>query len=445
MAGLLAARALADHFEQVILVERDPFPPPGENRKGVPQGKHIHVLLERGRKIMEGLLPGLTEELTRLSAVSIRDVSAQVRWFHSGGYHQPGTCDLSSLAVSRPTLEGAIRQRVMALPNISVTEGSRVAELATTADNTRVTGVKLDHRQSDGAEETLLADLVVDASGRGSRSPVWLENMGYQHPNEEEVRIGMGYVTCFFRRKPEHIPGIEGIVLMATPPDRRLGVLLAQDGNRWVLTIGGYLGHHAPTDFEGFLNAAKQLPASDIYHVIKDAELLSGPVPYTFPANLRHRYDKLPAFPKGYLVIGDALCSFNPIYGQGMTVAALEAAALGECLAKNTDRLAQTFFAKTRNIIDQSWNAAVGTDLSFREVDGPRTPMVRFLNWYLSKLHVAAHSDAHVSIAFLKVINMMAPPPSMMHPRIIARIIKAHLRRDPQRKQIALESKRLTT
>lgn len=445
MAGLLAARALADHFEQVILVERDIFPPPGENRKGVPQGKHVHVLLERGRKIMEDFLPGLTEELTHLSAVSVRDVSAQVRWFHTGGYHQPDTSDLSSLAVSRPTLEGAIRQRVMALPNISVTEDSRVAELVTTVDNARVTGVKLDHHQSNGAEETLLADLVVDASGRGSRSPVWLENMGYQRPKEEEVRIGMGYATCFFRRKPEHIPGIEGIVLMATPPDERLGVLLAQDGNRWVLTIGGYLGHHAPTDFEGFLNAAKQLPASDIYHVIKDAELLSGPVPYTFPANLRHRYDKLPAFPKGYLVIGDALCSFNPIYGQGMTVAALEAAALGECLAKNKNRLAQNFFAKTRNTIDQSWSAAVGTDLSFPEVEGPRTPMVRFLNWYLSKLHEAAHTDAQVSIAFLKVINMIAPPPSMMHPRIVARIIKAHLRRDPQRKRIALEGNHLTT
>lgn len=178
---------------------------------------------------------------------------------------------------------------------------------------------------------------------------------------------------------------------------------------------------------------------------IKDAELLSGPVPYTFLANLRHRYDKLPAFPKGYLVIGDALCSFNPIYGQGMTVAALEAAALGECLAKNKDRLAQDFFAKTRNIIDQSWNAAVGTDLSFPEVEGPCTPMARFLNWYLSKLHVAAHTDAQVSIAFLKVINMIAPPSSMMHPRIVARIIKAHLRRDPQRKQIALESRRLIT
>jgi 2-polyprenyl-6-methoxyphenol hydroxylase-like FAD-dependent oxidoreductase len=445
MAGLLAARALAGHFGRVILVESDIFPPLGENRKGIPQGKHVHVLLERGRKIMESYLPGLTEQLTSLGAVAIGDVSANVRWFHSGGYHQPGISDLSGLAVSRPTLEGAVRQRVLALPNVSAVEGSRVAELVTTGDNARVTGVKLDLRQSNDTDETLAADLVVDASGRGSRGPVWLEKMGYERPKEEEVRIGMGYVTCFFRRQPEQIPGIEGIVLMTTPPDKRLGVLLAQDGNRWVLTIGGYLGHHAPTDFEGFLNAAKQLPTSDIYRVIKDAELLSGPVPYTFPANLRHRYDKLPALPERYLVIGDALCSFNPIYGQGMTVAALEAAALGDCLSENTVRLAQAFFAKTRNIIDLSWNAAVGTDLSFPEVEGPRTLIVRFLNWYLSKLHVAAHTDAQVSIAFLKVINMITPPPSMMHPGIVARVIKAHLHGEPQQQQVTQEGKRVTT
>ncbi len=146
---------------------------------------------------------------------------------------------------------------------------------------------------------------------------------------------------------------------------------------------------------------------------------------HRFPANLRRRYDKLPAFPKGYLVIGDALCSFNPIYGQGMTVAALEAQALGDCLAKNPEDLARHFFAEASKIIDLAWSAAVGSDLSFPEVQGPRTPMVRFLNWYLRKLHIAAHSNSSVSIAFLKVINMIAPPPSLLHPRIVLRVFKA--------------------
>jgi 2-polyprenyl-6-methoxyphenol hydroxylase-like FAD-dependent oxidoreductase len=427
MAGLLAARVLADHFEQVTLLERDTFPAPGENRKGVPQGRHIHLLLERGRQIMERYLPGLTEELARLGAVTIADASLDVRWFVRGGYHQPGVSGQSAVGVSRPTLEAAVRARVLALHNVQAIEDCNVLGLVSTPDQRRVTGVRLVRRQAGDVEETMRADLVVDASGRGSRSPRWLEQMGYQPPIAEKVRIGMGYTTCYYRREPEHIPGLNGIVLTPTPPNKRLGVLMAQDGDRWVVTIGGYLGDHAPTDYPGFLQAAKRLPAPHIYNVIKDAERLSGPVPYKFPANLRRHYEKLARFPEGYLVFGDALCSFNPIYGQGMTVAAMEAMALGECLADGPHPLAKPFFAKSSKIIDVSWNAAVGNDLSYPEVEGPRTPMVRFLNWYISKLQIAAHNDAQVSIAFLKVINMLAPAPSMMHPRIIWRVIKGNL------------------
>jgi hypothetical protein len=238
----------------------------------------------------------------------------------------------------------------------------------------------------------------------------------------------MGYTSCYYRRRPEHIPGVNGIVVLATPPSKRLAVLLAQDDNRWVLTIGGYLGDHAPTDYQGFLQAVRDLPTPDIYNVVKDAEPLGKPVAYTFPANLRRRYDKLTRFPEGYLVTGDALCSFNPIYGQGMTVAAMEAEALSASLSKNRNQPAQDFFAKTSKIIDASWNTAVGSDLSFPQIEGPRTPLVRFLNWYIDKVHVAAHQDAQVSIAFLKVINMTAPPPSMLHPRIVWRVIKGNLR-----------------
>lgn len=428
MAGLLAARALADHFEQVTMLERDKFPAPGSNRKGVPQGKHTHVLLELGRKTMEDFFPGLTDRLTQLGAVNVADTSSNVRWFHGEAYHQPGVSGFPSLGVSRPTLEAAVRERVLQLPNVQIIEGINVLGPVTKTDNGhRVTGVHLVNRKAGGRKETKLANLVVDASGRGSRSPSWLEDLGYERPRVEEVRIGMGYATCHYRRRPDHIPGLEGIVVLAAPPDKRLAVLLAQDGNRWVLTIGGYLNEHAPTDYEGFLKSARELPTPDIYNLVKSAEPLDAPVAYKFPANLRRRYDELTSFPEGYLVIGDALCSFNPIYGQGMTVAALESVALGECLAQGGNELARRFFARASKIIDTSWTAAVGTDLGFSEIDGPRTPMVRFLNWYIGKVHVAAHHDAKVSIAFLKVINMLAAPPTIMHPRILGRVVKANL------------------
>jgi 2-polyprenyl-6-methoxyphenol hydroxylase-like FAD-dependent oxidoreductase len=428
MAGLLAARSLADHFEQVVLLERDKFPAPGENRKGVPQGKHTHVLLSRGLDIMDALLPGLKEELVQVGAVPITDVSLQTRWFYNGGYHHPGASGISAIGVSRPTLEALVRKRVLALPNVNAIQECNAGGLLVSATKDRVAGVHIVRRASGNTEEELYADLVVDASGRGSRSPAWLEDLGYNRPLEDEVHVGIGYTSCFYRRKPEQLPGLFGIVFLTTPPDKRMGVMLAQDGDRWVVTIGGYLGYHAPTDHQGFLDAAQKLPAPHIYNLIKDAELLTGPVAYKFPSNLRHRYEKLDRFPQGYMVFGDALCSFNPIYGQGMTVAAMEALALGECLAQEHDELAKNFFARANKIIDASWGAAVGNDLSFPEVEGARTPMTRFINWYISKLHNAAHDDAQVSIAFLKLINMLAPPPSILHPRILWRVIRGNLR-----------------
>ena len=429
MAGLLTARVLSDRFDRVILIERDIFPAPGENRKGVPQGKHTHVLLERGHRIMESFFPGLTDELAQQGAALIEDVGTDVRWIQGDAYLQPGASGISGVGVSRPTLEWLIRKRVLALPNVKAIQDCSVSELVTVEANgsSRVTGVRFVNRQNGRKEESMNADLIVDASGRGSRSPVWLEDMGYEQPEDEEIKIGVGYTTCIYRRKSGQLSGLKGITIMASPPSKRLGVMLAQDGKRWVLTLGGYLGEHAPSDYPGFLEFARSLPAPHIYNVIKDAELLREPVAFTFPANLRRHYEKLNRFPEGYLVIGDALCSFNPIYGQGMTVAAMEAKALENCLADGGSQLARRFFARASQIIDVSWNAAVGNDLKSPEIEGPRTPMLRILNWYLDKLQLAAHHDAVLSAAFLKVINMVAPPPSILNPRIVWRVLKGNL------------------
>ena len=450
MAGLLTARVLADYFEQVTLIERDIFPAQGANRKGVPQGKHTHVLLERGRQIMESHLPGLTEELMQLGAADIQDVSRDVRWFQGGAYYKPGVSGISGVGVSRPTLEGSVRSRVLALPNIQALENCNVLGLLTTDDKSCVTGVRFKDRKTDNTEKTMTADLVVDAGGRGSHSPAWLQELGYDRPWEEEVKVGVGYTTCYYRRKPEHLSGHKGISFLTTPPNKRLGVMLAQDGNRWVVTLGGYLGDHTSTNYPDFLESARRLPAPEIYNVIKNAEPLGEPVAYKFPANLRHHYEKLSRFPDGYLVIGDALCSFNPIYGQGMTVAALESVALNECLTNGKDQLARRFFDRASKIIDDSWSTAIGSDLAYAEVEGQRTPMMRFLNWYIGKLQIAAHMDAQVFIAFLKVINMVAPAPSMMKPIILWRVLKANLwpkrwKATASEEQALWQSKNVTT
>lgn len=428
MGGLLAARVLAGHFTQVTLLERDSFPAAGENRKGVPQGRHAHAVLAQGLQIMETYFPGLTDTLVSLGA-DFGDVSHLARWYHEGDFHQPAVSGLNAINISRPRLEAEVRARVLALPNVQVVEGCDVLGLMATPDNGRITGVRLIRRQAGSTAESMAADLVVDTSGRGSRSPAWLEALGYERPEEDAVKIGVTYTSCQYRRKPEHMPGVNALVVAAAPDNPRGGVLLSQEGNRWMLTVAAYLGEQIPLDHVGLLAFVRSMASPALYDVVANAEPIGEPVPHKIPSNLRRRYEHLSRFPQGYLVMGDALCSFNPIYAQGMSVAALEVAALDGCLAKGEARLAQRFFKQAAKIIDIPWETAVGNDLRFPEVEGPRSPMTRFVNWYIEKLHHAAHRDPVVSVAFLKVVNLVAPPPSVMQPGIVWRVLWGNLRK----------------
>lgn len=426
IAGLLTARVLANYYEQVTLLERDTFPAVGENRKGVPQGKHAHGLLTRGLQIMESYFPGLIDHLVSLGA-NYGDMSQLVYWFFENGRHQPTHSGIEGISVSRPLLEATIRQRALALPNVQVVEGCDVLGLLATPDRARVTGVRLIRRKAGSAEESLSADLVVDASGRGSRSPAWLEGLGYERPAEEAVKIGVTYTSCHYRRRPEHAPGVNALFVDATLENRYTGALLGQEGDRWLLTVAGYLGEQAPPDHVGLLEYTRRMASPAIYQVIKNAEPLHDPVTYKIPSNLRRRYEQLPRFPQGYLVIGDALCGFNPIYTQGMSVAALESVALDNCLRQGDARLAQRFFKQASKIVDVAWSMAVDSDLRFPEIEGRRSPMVRFTNWYLGKLHHAASQDAAVSITFLKVMNLLEPPDSLLRPGIVWRVLRGNL------------------
>ena len=424
MAGLLGARVLADYFDKVTLIEKDTFPVSGENRKGVPQGKHVHVLLDFGRRIIERFLPGISAELIRQGACNIEDASRDVLWYHTD-FHKHGISDAKVIGVSRPTLETEVRTRVLSLPNVEVMENCSISGLNTGANNGRITGVSFINSKTDD-ENKMRADLVLDAAGRGSHTPAWLENLGYQSPPEEKVKIGLVYSTCFYNRKPEDLFGYKGILFFGTPERKRFGVLIGQDGNRWVATMGGVLGNDPPSEYQEFLKFAKELPSPFIYNLIKDEEPLSRPVVYKFPASLRRHYEKLSRFPEGYIVLGDALCSFNPVYGQGMTLAAMEAEALGECLANGEEQLAKRYFEKACKLIDVPWNLSVGSDLMYPEVEGKRTPVTRFFNWYINKLHIAAQKDSEVSAAFMNMINMNAKPTSILRPRIVWRIMKGN-------------------
>jgi len=423
MSGLLAARVLCDHFKEVVLFDRDVFPQAVEFRRGVPQGQHAHALLSSGRVVLDGLFPGFREELVGQGA--IRAQYLKVRWFDNGVYHTRFD-GLEGLLVSRPRLEGHVRQRVLMLPNLQVKATHDVDSLI--FDGDRVTGVKVNSSRHP-TDESVAADLVVDATGRGSQSPIWLDRAGFRRPKEEAVRVGLGYTTRIYRRTPDQLNGDLAVICPSAPPKRRGGVALAMEGDRWMVTLFGMLGDHPPTDVEGFNAFAKTLPAPDIYEVVSKSEPLTDPVPFKFPQSTRRHYENLEQFPDGYLVFGDALCSFNPIYGQGMSSAALQAAELQKCLAGGDAALAKRFFTAAAAVVDAPWTMAVGGDLRYVEVEGERTGMVKFVNWYIGKLHIAAAGDPKVALAFHRVANLLDPPPSLMQPSIALRILQGNLKR----------------
>jgi 2-polyprenyl-6-methoxyphenol hydroxylase-like FAD-dependent oxidoreductase len=427
MGGLLAARALADFYEQVTVLERDMLPPTAEQRKGVPQGKHTHILLARGREVIESFFPKFTQELVAQGAV-YDDIREHGRWYQSGGYHCQFKSGLRALGISRPLLEFNVRARILSLPNVRITGGCDVLGLAATPDNSRVTGVRLISRQVGSAEEIMEADLVVDASGRGSRTAAWLEALGYTSPEVQEVRVNVIYASRIYRRKPEHLGGQTAVLIAASPENPRGGVLVAQENDQWIVTVFGYFHHKPPTDEQGFLEFVRTLDAPDIYHVIRDAEPLGDIIPATMPVSQRRCYENLTCFPEGFLVTADSICSFNPIYGQGMTVAALEAVALQTCLAEGTQNLARRFLQQAGELVDTPWQIAVGNDLRMPQVEGKRTARTKFIHWYLSKLHVAARHDPAVALAFHHVTNLIAPPASLLRPQIALRVLRGNLR-----------------
>jgi 2-polyprenyl-6-methoxyphenol hydroxylase-like FAD-dependent oxidoreductase len=418
VGGLLAARAVAEHFEQVTILERDRFPEGVADRKGVPQGRHAHGLLAGGREALERWFPGVSAAVVASGGLS-GDIAESLRMFVGGGYLARFRSGIQAVLASRPLLESHIRRRVCALRNVRAVEGVDV--LGVTGNAARVDGVRLLRRQDGAAEETMPADLVVDATGRGSRTPAWLESLGLAAPAEDRVRVGVGYTTVVIRRRPEHLDGDRGLLVTAHAPNRRSGVALAMEGDRFMVTLIGHLGEHAPSELGAMREWARGLPAPQLGELLQDAEVLAPPLTATFPWSQRRHYQHLPRFPEGLLVTGDALCSFNPIFGQGMTVAALQAEALDRTLAGGLGRLARRFFKAAARVVDAPWMTAVATDLRFPEVEGPRPPATGLINAHVTRVQRAGARDPAAALGFLRVTHLLAPPSTLFAPGMMLR------------------------
>jgi 2-polyprenyl-6-methoxyphenol hydroxylase-like FAD-dependent oxidoreductase len=427
MAGLTAAGAVADHFDQVIVLERDTLPSEPAHRAGTPQARHVHALLLSGQRALSELFPNFEQDLARAGAVPLM-AGFDVR-VERPGYDPFPQRDLGwiAYAASRPTIERALRRRVESRTNTTVRQRCRVTEVLASPDGEAVTGVR--YEDGNGVSETIAADLVIDASGRGALTLALLQSIGRPLPEVTTIGIDLGYGTCVFEIPDDAPTEWKGVMTFGKAPDNsRGGLLLPLEGNRWMVTVGGRHGDVPPGDAEGFLTFARSLRTPTIYNAIRHAKRLDGVARYGFPESALRHFERLDVFPRGLLPIGDAICRFNPVYGQGMSVAALEARLLQrllERLGRDGDPiagLAPTFFAEVQPLIETPWSVAM-LDFAFPSTRGQCPADFDITLKFGIALTQLAAEDPAIHKLTIEVQHLLKPRSVYRDPALVRRVL----------------------
>ncbi|BBZ62794.1 FAD-dependent oxidoreductase [Mycolicibacterium monacense] len=430
MAGLLAARVLTEHYDRVTVVERDRLVDEPVARRGVPQSCQPHALLARCAQILDELFPGYLDELVAAGAHRWDDGDMSKFDISFGGHvmlqnaMMPKPESLVQHYASRPMLEHHVWRRVRELPRVDILDGHHVDRLL--GSGPRVTGVRLSHKC--GATIDLDADLIVDASGRGSRTPALLAELGYQRPEVDELVIRVAYASMPVRIPPDALR--QNLIVRMFEPGRPRGfVMFRCERDVWLVAAGTLGPIRPPTTPAELLDFGEGIAPAYALAAARAAEPLAGVRVHQYPSNRWRRYDKLKRFPAGFVVLGDAFCSFNPIYGQGMTVAAIEATILRDCLRAGDADLPRRFHRAAAKTIRIAWQTAVGSDLALPEVQGRPSLSMRLTNAYTDRVLRAAETDPVVTRDFLRVVGMVAPPAQLVHPATLARVARGQRRR----------------
>jgi 2-polyprenyl-6-methoxyphenol hydroxylase-like FAD-dependent oxidoreductase len=436
IAGLVTARVLANHVDRVVLIERDRFPAGDGPRNGTPQGHHAHILLARGRELLDGLFPGLQAELAAAGAPPI-DFTDDVAQLAPVGWLSRAVSGLTTHAASRPLLEARLRARVLADPRITIREGCDVVSLLGDS-NRQVVGVRVRARDAEAGQpvgaEDLRAALVVDASGRGSRAPQWLRELGYPSPAETVVNSHLGYASATFAPGTGFQAPWKAVYVQPAPPaDKRGGVIWPVEGGRWVVTLLGMGRDYPPTGEAAFMAFAQSLRTPLFYEALQQAQRLSPISGFRATENRLRHYERMASWPGGFVVLGDAVCAFNPVYGQGMTVATMSAQLLDECLREQRRRagdgelagVSRRFQRLLARTVATPWMLATGPDLRAPDTEGtPPSRLDRLMYRYLDRIFVQATRDPEVVSRLFHVLHLSASPSGLFHPRMVAAALR---------------------
>ncbi|WML39741.1 FAD-dependent monooxygenase [Neobacillus sp. OS1-2] len=427
ISGKLAARVLAEFFHEVIILERDQEPQGPHPRKGAPQGEHLHALLFAGANGLESLFPGITDTFHKSGAVKINSTQ-DLSWFHHGVWKVRFDGGYTTTLQTRPHLEWIIEQYMKRISNVTVQYNHSVKNYMYHEEENRIHGVET--IDASGSIKTMNADLIVDASGVSSLSTSWLAKRGMQIP-EEQVKIGLSYASKSFSL-PESAERDWSIKLVYPhPPQEKIGGTISKvEGNRYMVTLIGY--HNAINDKEvlqnedSFIEIAQKLPNQDIYTEVKNAVPLSKTSIFRVPQITWKHVDQAKNFPEGLLLIGDTICRIDPVFGQGMSIAVLEALALQkllQCQNKMLKEITTTFHKQEAKIIAPIWNMVITEDFRYPATSGKRPLGLTIQQWYAKNIFILSSQNQEIYHAFVKVMNLVSPITTLMNLKIVVKSV----------------------
>ncbi|HSL56011.1 MAG TPA: hypothetical protein VK868_16515 [Pyrinomonadaceae bacterium] len=429
LAGLLAARVLSDHFDEVTLIERDAYTETADVRRGIPQANHVHGLLLRGRQVLEEFFPGLQDEMIA-GGVPLVDMANEVAWHTRAGWGVRFPSEMKVLAFTRPVLDLHVRRRLSRIPQVKIMDNTDVVRLISDGEKNRVAGVLICPRHSEADRRVateLRADLVVDTTGRASRAPRWLNDLGYVIPEETVVDAHLGYASRLYRIPDNFNRDWKCAYVQAAPPKRNRGAILFEvEGNRWLVTLLGGARDYPPSDEAGFLEFARSLPVSTIYDAIRAAEPISPIKTHRGTENRLRHFERAKELPENFLLLGDAVCAFNPVYGQGMTIAALGALTLRNTLRQDASLrgLSRRFLKRLGKVNKAPWLLATGEDYRYADTTGHGASlMTKFMHRYMNHVLELATRSVAVRGVLLRAFSMLVPPTALFHPRIAFRVL----------------------
>lgn len=426
IAGLMAAKAMSSCFGQVTILERDVLPATPTARPGTPQARQIHVLLRGGLDALSGVFPTLETDLECAGAVRVR-VGSEARLETPEVDHFPKRdLGFDYWSMTRPVLESVLRRRVAQTSNIALKAQSRVVHILASPDGSAATGVRFE--DADRGSRDLAADLVVDASSRGTLTLELLDRLGASRPPETEIGIDLRYATAMFEIPTSASDEWRAVLHRPSLDTCRGGLLVPVEGGRWQVNLTAMHGAAMPETHQDFIAFAKTLRTPTIHDAIVRADPV-GPVHrFGFPSSVRRHFEKLEAFPRGLLPIGDVVCRFNPAFGQGMSVAAQEVAILlrlATARASQPDplkELAPSFFDEIQAVLAAPWSVAEG-DFAYRGTRGQRPADLPQRLKFNAALQQLAVEDGAVHKVMSEVNHLLQPPTALREPHIASRVM----------------------